>query len=362
MRDAIREDTEILKQKKEGTKLCEDLPMSILLEKHERVDSNMLQIKMSAKDFLDQIVADRKPVCNEGMKRIEAKPFSNALQVLHSDKDLFLELLSEPLCMPQKCIKSLQNCSESNRRLALKRDVQNGSVASFSVREMKRKLKHTFRSRRRESDRLPNFCTSNKLSHKRSIFGHDCIYSGVETKNPLSFGTNAKTEEKLGLKAGREPLVPEIEAVRKKIDLSSDSFRKKDGVDEDLGATSNLQKQWRVLSSFEADSCLSPRRESHYICGSAQVSWSPCRLSSETRPSLVPSTYEEEAREAIVSTTPNMKFNGSLCILLNPYIHSIHQKHAFLNPFSCFHRYVQRCRNGKHTSFRKSRENQAPQG
>lgn len=333
LRDVIREDTEILKQKTEGKKLCEDLPMSILLEKHERIDSNMLQIQMSAKDFLDQIVADRKPDCNEGMKRIETRPFSNALQVLHSDKDLFIELLSEPLCMPQKCIKSLQNCSVSNRRLALKREVQNGSVASFSVREMKRKLKHTFRSRRGESDRLPNFCTSAKLSHKRSIFRRDCIYSGVETKNPLSFCTNAKTKEKLGknrgLKAGREPpLVPGSEAVRKKIDFSSDSFDKKHGADEDLSARSNLQKQWRVLSSFGVNSCLSPRRESRYISGSEQVSWSPCRLSRETSSSLVPSTDEEEAREAIVSPTPNMKFNGSLFILLNHML----QKTCFSEP------------------------------
>ncbi|XP_057775903.1 uncharacterized protein LOC130994835 isoform X1 [Salvia miltiorrhiza] len=267
--------------------------------------------------------------------RFESKPFSDALQVLSSDKDFLF--LSEP----QNCIKNLesdkQTCPKSNTALTLKAELQKrqdsgrfachcssgqpgGGSRVKTLREIKRKLKHTFgSSRRKDADQLPRFRF------------HGCIYSGVETREPLSSTTNAKAKEKPGKKQGlikveKEPLVAgEAETARKKIDVSSDLV--------DVAATS----PWRVMSSLEKDSCFSPRRESQYFSGSAQVSLispfrqsvylSPARASrdvapfdglttgsvatTETSSSLVPTT-DEEADEARITPTRNIKFHDDV--------------------------------------------------
>lgn len=377
---------------RDEVRLSEGFRRSVVLEKHDQ------QGQMRAKTFVDHIFADRK---------FESKPFSEALEVLNSDKDLIIELLSEPNCVLQKCSRNLHSSQteretfssvseakhflkkighqfptssktcptsqQSNERVTLKAELQigkssgkfdcdcpsgqsrdgsssralNGSLTSFSVREIKRRLKHTFGSRRKESNsnQFPKFGTSGKLSHNRSISGHGCIYRGVEAMTPLSSTTNAKVKEKLcrkqGLKAEREPHVSwEIDTARKKIDVSSYRLCKKHGVDVAWDATrdlparlKDLKATGRVISSHEIDSCLSPRRESQYCSGSAQVSFSPYRqrtclspmrtskevtvtpydgttetVSTETSSSLVPSTDEEE-QDAMTSPTRNMKFN-----------------------------------------------------
>lgn len=364
---------------RDEVRLSEGFRTSVALEKHDRVDMNLQQGQMSAKTFVDHIFADRKS---------ESKPFSEALEVLNSDKDLIIELLSEPNCLLQKCSRNL-HCSQTEKEkhfikkidhqfpttsktcptATLKSELQNGkssgkfachcssvqspdgsssralngSLTSFSVREIKRKLKHTFGSRKKESisNQVPKFKRSGKLSHNRSIFRQDCIYRGVEARSPLSSTANAKAKakEKLGRKQGlkveREPLAAwETDTSRRKIDFSSNILCKKHGVDVALEATRDLPARLkdlnatgRVISSHEIDSCLSPRRESLYCSGSAQVSFSPSPMmtskevaitpydgmtetvSTETSSSLVSSTDEDE-QDAMITPTRNMKFNG----------------------------------------------------
>ncbi|KAH6769036.1 hypothetical protein C2S51_014372 [Perilla frutescens var. frutescens] len=312
-----------IQRNRDEVKLSQGFRRSIVLEKYECVDTKMQQGQMSSGK-------DRK-LTSSGGARIESKPFTDALEVLNLDKDLFIS---------EKCIKNFQisqvekESQQSNKTVTLKSLLQNriSSETSFSVSEIKRKLRHTFGSRSKES----------KPSHNRPIFGHDCIYRGVETRNPSSSTANAKAKENLGKKQGlkveRVPHVAawETDSVRRKIDVSSDRLSEKHGVDAALEATRDLAarlidlssiedlKNERFISSHEIEPCFSPRRDSQYCSGSAQVSlsFSPMRtnkeitpydgtteaLSMDTSSSLVPSS-DEETQDAMTSPTPNMKFN-----------------------------------------------------
>ncbi|XP_042005757.1 uncharacterized protein LOC121754473 [Salvia splendens] len=271
----------------------------------------------------------KRPAAQLGAK-FGSKPFSSALEVLSSDKDLLvMELLSESYCLPQNCINSLQT---EKQAVTLKPGLQkrqhsgrfachcssgeagDGSrVTSLSVREIKRKLKHTFGSNRRiDSDHLPTF----RLPHGRSIFGYDCIYNGVETNSPLNTNTNAKAREKVAkkeafMKVGREPAVAgEAEIARKKIDVSRDVLSEKHGVD--VAATSRLQNPWRVMSSLEMESCFIPRRESLYFSGSAEMNLiSPSRESIYLSPcgDTTGSTSSFLVEEERITQSPYIKFN-----------------------------------------------------
>ncbi|KAL1556844.1 hypothetical protein AAHA92_12411 [Salvia divinorum] len=280
----------------------------------------------------------KSPAAQVGAK-CGSKPFSSALEVLSSEKDL--ELLSESYCLPQNCINNLQT---EKQAVTLKAELQkrqnsgrfachcasgeagdgsrvNGSLTSLSVREIKRKLKRTFgSSRRKDSDQSPRF----RLPHDRSIFGYDCIYSGVETRSRLNSNTSAKGREKVVkeealMKVEKEPaMAGEAETARKKIDISRDVLSEKHGVD--VTATSRLQKPWRVMSSLEMESCFSPRRESQYFSGSAEMNLispsresiylSPCgdatgSLRAETNSSLV----DVEAQDERITPSSYIQFN-----------------------------------------------------
>ncbi|XP_042021282.1 uncharacterized protein LOC121768796 [Salvia splendens] len=288
----------------------------------------------------------KRPAAQVGA-RFEPKPFSNALAVLSSDKDLLVvEFFPETYCLPKNCIKDLQTekqtvtfkaeiqktqhsgrfaCHCSSREVG-DRSRLNRSLVSLSVGEIKRKLKLTFGSRRRKgSEHWPRF----RLLHNRSIFGYDCFYSGVETRNRLSSNTNAKAKKnvvkKEGLLKGERKFLAagEAETARTKIDVSRDVLSEKHGVD--ASATTRLQNPWRVMSSLDMESCFSPRRESQYIPGSAQASLiSPSRQSIYMSPmrtckDIAPcdgtagsvraeansSLVDEEAR---ITPSPNIKF------------------------------------------------------
>ena len=274
------------------------------------------------------------PAAQVGAK-FGSKPFSSALEVLSSDKDLLvMELLSESYCLPQNCINNLQT---EKQAVTLKAELQkrqhsgryachcssreagDGSrVTSLSVREIKRKLKHTFGSnRKKDSDHL----LGNRLPHGRSIFRYGCIYSGVETRSRLNSNTDAKAKEKVvkkeaPMKVQKEPAVAgEAETARKKIDVSRDVLSEKLGVD--VAATSRLQNPWRVMSSLEMESCFSPRRESLYFSGSAEmilispsresIYLSPCGdMTGSLRAETISSLVEEEG----ITQSPYIKFNG----------------------------------------------------
>ncbi|KAL0371787.1 UNVERIFIED_CONTAM: hypothetical protein Scaly_0860300 [Sesamum calycinum] len=94
-------------------RLSESFRRSLSLGKHSQADdeTNMQQGQMSAKAFVDQTFTDRKNIHNEG-SRNESKPFSDALEILSTNKDLFMELLPEPNKHSQPSQTEGKDCSE----------------------------------------------------------------------------------------------------------------------------------------------------------------------------------------------------------------------------------------------------------
>lgn len=72
-------------------------------------EMNVQLVQMSAKAFVDQMFLDKKFTSTEGPSS-ESEPFSDALEILNSNKDLFVKLLKDPNSVLAKYIKNLQKC------------------------------------------------------------------------------------------------------------------------------------------------------------------------------------------------------------------------------------------------------------
>lgn len=87
--------------------LSEYLQRNSFLEKYDRVDNiSLKQVQMRAKAFVDQIYIDRRIVLGEG-RNSETKSFSNALEVLSSKRDLYMEFLPDPNSMIARRSKNM---------------------------------------------------------------------------------------------------------------------------------------------------------------------------------------------------------------------------------------------------------------
>ncbi|CAI9772691.1 unnamed protein product [Fraxinus pennsylvanica] len=70
-------------------------------------EMNVQLVQMSAKAFVDQMFLEKKFISTEGPSS-ESKPFSDALEILNSNKDLFVKRLKDPNSVLAKYIKNLQ--------------------------------------------------------------------------------------------------------------------------------------------------------------------------------------------------------------------------------------------------------------
>ncbi|KAL0447946.1 UNVERIFIED_CONTAM: hypothetical protein Slati_1922500 [Sesamum latifolium] len=347
-------------------RLSESFRRSLSLGKHSQADdeANMQQAQMSAKAFVDQTFTDRKRVHNEG-SRNESKPFSDALEILSTNKDL--ELLPEPNKKSQPSQTESKDCSEqpgsiqteflekidyqspsssrksftaqpTNKIVILKPAPQNGkhceNVAcrcsprpccqksssrpsggkpkSFSVREIKEKLKHTFGGTRKEPNLFEVDSTSPRLSH-------NCICLGLS--NPLN---SVKTNQNQSDNACR------ADTMRRKVDFPSVGFCSEHEVDVVLEAKKSKRAPETILPPTRHDVWpLSPVRDSRHCSGSAQMRFSPSRTStdvaschdyeecndkvetlSKNRSSSLISTTDENSDTTIMSAADNVKANG----------------------------------------------------
>ncbi|KAI3468725.1 hypothetical protein Pfo_025388 [Paulownia fortunei] len=378
----------------EESMLSESFKRSIHLGKYDQVDEiNMQQVQMSAKAFVDQMFIDRKFICKDGTNS-ESKSFSDALEVLNSNKDLFMELLPDPNCLLARRIKNLLHsqteketfksvldaefsecegldatsseipgstlatqkgkmnknlwqkincqyqyspktsfiaqpsdkivilkpappnakhsenvtchCSSLQSHKKLSRRVSDTKPTSFSFREMKKKLKHTFGVTRKEPSQFSMVGTSDKLSHNRSTLkvGDDCICRGVGIRNSFNSSPIAETKgnlcKKQDLNSSRGSDIARVtDTGCKKVDFSSVRICDKQEFDVLLEAKRHLSTRWknlnaaetvaskkspktlgRILSSPEHDFWpLSPRRDSQHFSGSAQMRFSPYNTS-----------------------------------------------------------------------------------
>ncbi|KAL3499336.1 hypothetical protein ACH5RR_038429 [Cinchona calisaya] len=70
-------------------------------------ETNVQLLQMSAKAFIDQIYMNRRYMSKNVVSR-KSKPFSDASELLHLNRDLFLKLLQDPNSLLAKHIKNLQ--------------------------------------------------------------------------------------------------------------------------------------------------------------------------------------------------------------------------------------------------------------
>ncbi|PIM98349.1 hypothetical protein CDL12_29171 [Handroanthus impetiginosus] len=372
---------------------------SIRLGMYGQVDE--INMQMSAKAFVDRIFIQRRLICNEGTTS-ESKPFSEALKVLNSDKNLFLKLLPDPNSLLEKCSKNSSvrdsekpgtqlttrkgkmnknsgkktdyppsdrivilkpvpsnakrseivtcHCSSMQFQRTTSRRVSDAKPMSFSFKEMKRKLKHTFGG------------TSDEVSNDRSTIkvGDERNCRGVDIMSYCSSSTSAQRKEKLCKKQDLRFMKSSdigcvTETVRKKLDFG---FSKKQEFDVILEAKRHLSARLnnvnsaktvtsvtspkalgRILSSPKCDLWpLSPRKDSQYCSyntspganegsglipnGGRSSCPNPLRPNTEVTShddyakyegtkisSLIQSTVEG-VHDTVISMTENMKSNG----------------------------------------------------
>ncbi|XP_011080944.1 uncharacterized protein LOC105164082 isoform X1 [Sesamum indicum] len=189
------------------------------------------------------------------------------------------------------------HCSSLQAHKGSSRRVLDARASSFSFRGMKKKLKHTFGGTRKGMER-----TSAILSHSQSTLEieDECTCRGVDSRKSFNSFSNTKIKEKLHRE--QEPKSNQgsdnaclTNKVREKLDISSGGLSKKHEFDVILEAKRQLSARWknvnavetmtniksprtlgRILSSPEHDFWpLSPRRDSQYSSGSAQMRFSP---------------------------------------------------------------------------------------
>ncbi|KAL2517124.1 Uncharacterized protein Adt_13371 [Abeliophyllum distichum] len=290
---------------------------STALAEYDQLDEiDAEQFQMSAKAFVDQMFIDRKVIGKE-WERSESRPFSDALEILKSNEDLWEKikyqhghsskggLTSRPsekvvvLKPKSKNTKYSENVSchcsmlHSHHRSSSK--VPNVKSTPFSFGEMKRKFKYSFGRTKKEPFRTLVDVTTLELSRRKLTSGDESTCRGMDTGNLMKSSTSAKSKDKNQGKSscGREDSSMN-EPVRNKSNSSGVSFPGKHEFDVILEAKRHLSARLenlnaietrtskrcpkilgRILSSPEQDIWLSsPSREMENGSASAQMRYS----------------------------------------------------------------------------------------
>ncbi|XP_042036124.1 uncharacterized protein LOC121782381 isoform X2 [Salvia splendens] len=379
--------------------LSEYLQRNSFLEKYDKVDNiSHKQVQMRAKAFVDQIYIDRRIVLEEG-RNSESKSFSNALEVLSSKRDLYMEFLPDPnsmLAMPSKNMdkkdkieselsedstsaksrstlvmdeaaimnknilqrinyeltcssKAYFTTQPSDKIVLLRPDPRNGlgnrtcscsslhfpksnirvseeKTASYSFREMKKKLKLSFGVTKKESR---NCCNSSTNAEKeRKVLKNQVLKSRRGSESDIACVADT-TRRKLYVSSDRSFNKPESDMILEAKRHLSTRLNNLTSVEGVTSRKSPVALEW-ILSSPEHDSWpFSPRRDSLYCPGSAErfspynttprVIESSCHVQNELRPNTVDATAysvtprtEAASRENYFLTADKMKTDGEV--------------------------------------------------
>ncbi|KAL0327785.1 UNVERIFIED_CONTAM: hypothetical protein Sangu_1856500 [Sesamum angustifolium] len=347
-------------------RLSESFRRSLSLGKHSQADdeTNMQQGQMSAKAFVDQTFTDRKRIHNEG-SRNESKPFSDALEILSTNKDLFMELLPEPNKNSQPSQTEGKDCSE-----------QPGSIQT----EFLEKIDYQSQSSSRKSftaqptDKIvilkpapqnEKYCENVALDSTSPRLSHNCICLGLSS--PLN---SVKTNQNQSDNACT------TDTMRRKVDFPSAGFCNEHEVDVVLEAKKSKRAPETILSPTGYHGWpLSPVRDRRHCSGSAQMKFSPSRTNTDfaschdyeecndkveilgkNRSLSLISTTDENSDTTIISAADNVKANGrrmfsSMHVLLCFY------QPATLSVLACFYRRPKDSRNEQHLALTTAKRN-----
>ncbi|XP_042020366.1 uncharacterized protein LOC121768080 isoform X1 [Salvia splendens] len=332
-------------------------------------DISIKQVRARAKALVDQMYVDRRFVFGEG-RDAEYKLFSNALEVLNSknkvEKDTIKSVLSEDstpdksgstLAMdgasmndylwrkidyqlkysskanftaqpPDKIVilkpaprngkhpgnltsscSSLQLPFKSSRRVSVER------TASFSFREIKKKLKHSFGVTKKENRNCCNSSTNAEKEGKvlmkpepKSSRGSDIPRVADTTRRKLYISRDRSSDKK------------ECDVILEAKRHLSTRLNNLNSVEADT-SRKNPRTLERILSSPEHDSWpFSPRRDSLYCPGSAEMRFCPYNTSPRASDSSCHERNEirsktevaslQTAEDTNVSTAEKMRCDG----------------------------------------------------
>lgn len=410
----------------EEGKLSEYFQRNSFLEKYDEDDEiSIQQVQTRAKAFVDQMF-----ILREGRKSESSKSFSNALEVLNSKRDLFMELLPDPNSTLARRIKKLNpsriekdtiksllgtdmseccasakygstltklkgntrddlwkkfdyqlksspetdfTAQHSDKIVILKPAPRNGKhsgniscncssmqfphksngrvseakTASFSFREIKRKLKHRFGATKKEVDvgsecnchGANSFDSSTKVLKKGKL----CKKQELKSNRGSDIACVADTtHRKLCLSSSNSEEYDVILEAKRHLSMRLNNLNSV----EDWRSKKSPRTLERILSSPENDRWpFSPRRDSLYVSGSAEMRYSPYNTSprvmessSRVRNELRLNTEvtsrddhsrllqtvdakaypvilktEAEARDTDISTSNDMKIDGMNC-------------------------------------------------
>ncbi|KAG6391109.1 hypothetical protein SASPL_148858 [Salvia splendens] len=369
--------------------LSEYLQRNSLLEKYDKVDNICIQqVQMRAKAFVDQMYIDRRIVLGEG-RNSESKSFFNALEVLSSKRDLYMEFLPDPNSMIARRSKNMTEkdkieselsedsisaksrstlvmdeaaimnnnilqrinyelmCSSkanftaqpSDKIVILRPAPRNGKhlgnrtcscsslqhpyksnirvseekTASFSFREIKKKLKLSFGVTKKETR---NCCSSSTIAEKeRKVLKNKVLKSSRGSDIACVADT---TRRKLYVSSDRSSNKLESGVILEAKRHLSTRLNNLNSVEGVTSRKSPITLE-RILSSPVHDSWpFSPRRDSLYCPGSAEMRFSPyntsprviessCHVQNELRPNKVDATaYSVTQRTEAASIDNNI--------------------------------------------------------
>lgn len=232
------------------------------------------------------------------------------------------------------------NCSSLQFPYRSDRRVSDVKTTSFSFRKIKKRLKLTFG------------VTKNKLSQDRSVsVGSECICDGVDIRNSFSSSTD---DGKKGKPSRDSDTACVTDSTCRKLDFKSARYSNKQEFDVILEAKRHLSTRLndlnsveamtskrsprtleRILSSPEPDFWpFSPRRDTLYFSGSAEMRFSPyntpprviecsSHVGNDLRSNAGVAWCDDhnkslktaDARDSNISNADNMTIHGRICHL-----------------------------------------------
>lgn len=347
--------------------LSEYLQRNSYLGKYDDISTK--QVRARAKALVDQIYVDRRFVLGEGTDA-ESKLFSNALEVLNSknmvEKDTIKSVLSKDSAPDKSGSTSAMDGASMDNYLWQKIEYQlkYSSKANFTAQPPDKIviLKPAPRNGKHPGN-LTSSCSSLQLPNKSSRrvseertasfsfrdikkkLKHSFGVTKEENRNCCNSSTNAEKEGKVSMK--QEPkssrgsdIARVADTTRRKLYISRDRSSDKKECDVILEAKRHLSTRLNNLISVEADTSrktprtlerilaspehdswpFSPRRDSLYCPGSAEMRFCPYNTSPRARESSCNERNEirsktevaslQTAEDTSVSTADKMRSDG----------------------------------------------------
>ncbi|XP_071917661.1 uncharacterized protein [Coffea arabica] len=145
---------EIFSQIHQDGRFNGDIHRSLIPSRFKQLDEiNVQLLQMSAKAFIDQIYIKRRYTSKDGVSS-KSEPFSDASEILHVNRDLFLKLLQDPNSLLVKHIQKLQFPPREKKGINSSPSSQSSECQSSGTSDYEDSLS-TMSIQKRNANKLP---------------------------------------------------------------------------------------------------------------------------------------------------------------------------------------------------------------